>query len=182
LRITEPDNQIVRDINAYSITALGQNAAQHGMDSLLQIILESKVHAIPFDVFKIIFDLELARITRYKVSQSCLVILRLNPLENIYSILGNRSRDVFNELSDAFKASLRTSDVFSVKDENILLVIFTETTLEYAEIAVSRLKERILSLLTNNLKMDCSLLTKIHPLTVELDLDETIEKFLKSYV
>jgi hypothetical protein len=182
LRITAPENQIVRDIKAYSITALGQNAAQHGMDSLLQIILESKVHAIPFDVFKIIFDLELARITRYKVSQSCLVILRLNPLENIYSILGNRSRDVFNELSDAFKASLRTSDVFSVKDENILLVIFTETTLEYAEIAVSRLKERILSLLTNNLKMDCSLLTKIHPLTVELDLDETIEKFLKSYV
>ena len=181
-RVTAPENQIVRDIKAYSITALGQNSAQHGMDSLLQIILETKVHAIPFNVFKTIFDLELARITRYKVSQSCLVILRLNAIDSIYSILGKRSRDVFNELSDAFKISLRTSDVFSVKDENILLVILTETALEYAEIAVSRLEKRILSLLTNNLKMDCGLITKVHPLAAGLELEDAIENFLKSYV
>lgn len=181
-RETAPENQIVKNIKAYSITALGQNAAQHGMDSLLEVILETKVHAIPFNVFKTYFNIELARILRYKLSQSCLVIMRLDAIEKIYGILGKRSTELFNELSDAFKASLRTSDVFAVKDENIFLALFTETPPENAEIAVTRLKNRIMSLLTNNLKMDCKVVTELHPLAAGLDLEETIEHFLKSYV
>lgn len=181
-RETDPENQIVKDIRSYSVTAMGQNAAQHGMDSLLEVILEARVHAIPYNVFKTYFNIELARIIRYKVSQSCLVIMRLDAIEKIYGILGKRSTDFFNELSDAFKASLRTSDVFSVKDENIFLVLFTETTPENAKIAAARLENRIVSLLTNNFKMDCRVVTELHPLVSGLGLEETIEHFLKRYV
>ncbi len=181
-RQTPPENQVMRDISTYTITALGQNAAQHGMDSLLEVILEKKVHAIPFNVFKTFFSLELSRILRYKVSESCLVILRLDAINKIYSTLGKRSTEVFNELSDTFKENIRTSDIFSVKDENIFLIILTETPPDNAKIAVDRLENQILSLLNSNLKIDCSVARQVHPFAKGLDLEEAIEHFLKSYV
>ncbi|MCP3942519.1 MAG: hypothetical protein GY710_13675 [Desulfobacteraceae bacterium] len=180
-RETKPENQLIRDIQTYNITALGQNAARHGMDSLLQTILETKVYAISFDAFKNFFRLEIARIERYKVSISHLVILRLDAIDQIYSTLGKRSRQVFDELSEAFKAALRTSDLFSVRDETIFLVILTETPLDKAELAMKRLEERIIALLTANLKMECRVEREIYPIEAGIDLENKIELFLQTH-
>lgn len=180
-REAEPENQVVRDIRTYSITALGQNASRYGLDSLFRSILESRVNAIPFDVFRTFFSLELARIERYGISKSCLAILRLDAIDRIYGTLGKRATQIFTELSEAFRAGLRTSDLFSVRDETIFLAILTETPEDKAKLAIGRLEERIIDLLTANLKMSCRVDSEIHPLVCGMDLEEKIEHFLTNH-
>lgn len=179
-RETEPENQFMRSIKSYIITSLGDNAAQFGMESLLQTILKKKIHTIPYDVFKEFLRLEVARISRYDVSTSCLAILRLEGIEQIYGKLGRQSSEVFAELSEAFKAELRTSDIFSVKEETIFLTIFTETTSAKAQLATDRLKKRVISLLESNLGMELSLDRRVIQLSDGLDLDKVVENFLQS--
>lgn len=180
-RDTEPENQQNREIKTYQITAIGENAARYGMDSLLRVILETKIHALPFDVFKNFFSVEVARIERYKVSQSCLVILRIRGIDQIYGRLGGRATEIFKELSEAFKKSLRSSDMFSVRDETVFLTILTETNKKNAGVAVSRLKGRILALLEASMKSEFTVDEVILPLSSDVDLEEAIELFLKSH-
>lgn len=181
-RETEPENQMIRDIKSYAITSIGENAACYGMDSLLQTILEAEIHALSFDVFNTIFKLEVARIERYKLSQSCLVLLRIQGIDQIYGRMGRRATEIFQELSETLKTGLRSSDIFAVRDETIFLIIMTETPEENAELAVSRLKERILSLLLSNLKMEFKIDKVVHPMSNAVDLEKTIEDFLQTNV
>ncbi len=180
-RETDPENQLVRSINAYAITSIGENAARYGMDSLLQAILETKIHALSFDVFEKFYNLEVARIERYKVSRSCLTVLRIRGIDQIYGRLGKRATEIFNELSETLKNGLRSSDIFSVRDETVFLIILTETPKENAELAISRLEERIVSLLAANLKIEFSVDKAIYQLSAEVDLEQTIEAFLQKH-
>ncbi|WP_462267994.1 TackOD1 domain-containing metal-binding protein [Desulfobacter sp.] len=180
-RETDPEYQVIRDIRAYTVTALGKNAALYGMDSLLQNILEKKITTIPFEVFKLFFKVEIARIERYKQSQSCLCMLRLDAINRIYEKIGKRSTEIFDELSDAFKASLRASDLFSVKDETIFLIILTETSHENAQTVIGRLKDRVQSLMHANLNLDCRVASEIQAIVKGVDIEKTIEKFLKTH-
>lgn len=181
-RETEPENQAVRDIRTYTITAIGQNGARYGMDSLLQSILESNLDTIAHDVFQKYLNLEAERITRYKISESSLVIMQLDGIEKIYEKLGRRSTEVFNEIGVALRDQLRSSDVFSVRDENIFLVLMTETATENADVAISRLDERIIELLNTNLNMKCTINKTIQPVTKEVNLDQSIENLLQDHV
>lgn len=180
-RETAPENQVVRDIKTFTISSLGDNAARFGMDSLFQTILESRVNTTSFAVFKEFFRLEKARIHRYQVSTSCLAILRIDGIERIYGQLGKRSQEVFVELSEAFRAGIRNSDVFSIRDETIFLTLLTETSEEHAVTAMTRLEKRIASLLESNLKMDFNVDFKIMPLAASIDLEGCIEDFLQSH-
>ena len=180
-RDTDPEIQVNREIKSYAITAIGENAARYGMDSLLQTILETKIQALPFDVFKAFVKLEIARIERYKVSRSCFVVLRIRGIDQIYGHLGRRATEIFNELSEALKTSLRSSDIFSVHNETIFLIILTETPKKNAQVAISRLKDRILNLLTSNLNMEFKVDDVLYPLSAAVDVEETIETFLKTY-
>lgn len=181
-RETEPENQILRDIYSYMITSLGQNAARYGMDSLLKTILESNLESIAHDVFEKYLQLEAERITRYKISQSSLIILRLGGIERVYQRLGSRATEVFAEISDALREQLRSSDVFSVRDENIFLILMTETSPEKADVAISRLEERIVSLLNTNLNMECNVRKRVQAVTAGINVSQSIEDLLKADV
>ncbi|MBM9514009.1 diguanylate cyclase [Desulfogranum marinum] len=179
-RETEPENQVSRQIQAYSITAIGMNAARYGMDSLLQSILESKLNVISHSIFKKILKLESERIARYKISTSSIVIMRLAGIETIYEKLGRRSSEVFNEISKALQEQLRSADVFSVRDENIFLILMPETPVQSADLAISRLNDRIVSLLTTNLNIDCTIHKTIKAVSSDIVLDQEIEHLLRT--
>ena len=178
-RLTEPENQVNRVINSYSLTSIGENGARYGMSSLLQRVLEQRANALPYEFFQEFFRVELARIRRYKVSTSCLTLLQIENINRIYEQMGKRSSEVFAELSELLKSQLRTSDIFSVRDETIFLALLTETPPENVELAVSRLENRIISLLQNNLKMDFHIHRKTIPLSKPFELDDAIESFLQ---
>lgn len=178
-RNTEPENQVNRVINTYSITSIGENCARFGMESLLHRILEKKVKVLPYAFFKDFFQIELSRIQRYKKSTSCLAILQIEKIDRIYGILGKRSSEIFDELSELLKSELRTSDIFTIRDETIFLAIYTETIPDNVELAVNRMEKRIVALLETNLKMGFSINKKIIPMTSHFELDASVEKFLQ---
>ncbi len=180
-RETEPENQVQRSIKSYTITAIGENAASYGMDSLFQNILESKVHALAFSAFKEFFRIEQARIQRYGVTVSSLAALRLGGIEELYTKLGKRTREIFDEISEAFKANLRSSDLFTMRNETLFLIILTETSPENGERALKRIKERIGSLLKSNLDITLDADSAIWSITPDLDLDSCLEKVLNRY-
>ncbi len=179
-RSTEPENQHTRLIRAYSISAIGQNAASYGMEALFSKILDSELQLCSFDAFRDFYRVEAARIKRYKKSESSLVMIALRDIDKLYVRLGGRATEVFAELSTVFRTVLRLSDVITARNESIFFVIMTETSTTYAERAVERLHEGIIELLTNNLDFDPDMSSLIKPITVDMDLDQTLEAFLQS--
>lgn len=179
-REAEPENQQTRTIYAYSVSAIGQNAADYGLDTLFTNILNSELNLFAETAFHDFFRIEQSRIQRYKKSTSSLAIIRFNDLDKLYIKLGSQAREVFLELSIIFKSVLRTTDVISAKNETIFLVLMTETTTEQAETATTRIQQGVVKLFQNNLEFSPQMSTKIYPVDSELDIDLALEEFLKN--
>lgn len=177
-RSTEPENQVTRTLQAYKITAIGENAASHGLESLFSSVLESELRLYSYTSFIDFVRVEAARIERYKVSQSSLVLIDLQGLEQLYIRLGRRAQEVFGELSAVFKTVLRRSDVITARNESVFAVVLTETSPEHAERAVERLREGMAGLLENNLARHLKVQTLIEPLGADTDPDALLEQFL----
>jgi len=177
-RSNEPERQIVRTVQAYNASAIGDSAALFGMDSLFTQILEADLGLFAFNMFKDFYRIEASRISRYKISTSVLVMIEFNDIDKLYLRYGRRAREVFSELGNAFRAVLRESDVITSRNESIFCVIMTETDLEQAQRAVERLKENVNALLDNNLQYESQLFVEIAPVSVSENVDELLEVFL----
>ncbi len=179
-RSTEPENQLSRVISAYSISAIGQNAASYGMEALFTKILDSELQLCSFDAFRDFYRVEAARIRRYKKSESSLAMIALRDIDKLYIRLGGRATEVFGELSTVFRTVLRQSDVITARNESIFFVIMTETSTQHAERAVERLREGITELLSSNLDFAPEMSSLIKTISVDMDLDKTLEAFLQT--
>jgi len=181
-RSTEPENQMHRDIQAYSVTAIGHNAAQFGLDTLFTRILKTELNLHNYDAFRDFYNIETSRINRYKKSSSSLVILSIQGMDELYIRLGRRSSEVYSEMSAVFRTVLRTSDVITARNESLFIVIMTETDTNASQRAVERLQEGIISLLQNNLNITPQLSVDIRPIPDKEDLDCALERFLNKHV
>lgn len=178
-RSAEPENQTVRTIQSYTVSAIGLNAAEYGLEALFTNILDAELHLYSSHSFRDFFNVEAARIKRYKLSSSSLVMIQFHGLDQLYIKLGSKAQEVFAELSAIFKSVLRQSDVITARNESIFFVIMTETREEQASRAVERLREGILLLFENNLDFKPKLLVEIKDINEELSLDNTLEHFLE---
>lgn len=178
-RKTEPENQIIKEIKSYKLTSIGNNSALFGLDSLFSSILDKKLNLFTVNQFEEFLNVEKARITRYKLSTSSLVILNFHNLDKLYLRIGHRTKDLFGELSAIFRNMLRPSDVISAKNESIFMIIMTETGTEHAGIAVRRLREAIDGLFAENLDTSIELKLTIEQIDLETSLDNQIESVLK---
>ena len=176
----DPEHLDNRDLLAYRVTGIGANAAEFGLESLFSNLLESDLKLFPIKQFKDLFQLEKARIARYQRSQSTLVMLHLQDLDQVYMRLGERSRDVFAELVAVFRSVLRQSDVITAQNESVFIVVMTETTPEQAGIALKRLGDGIHALLTTNLDTPLEIRSARHAIGAELDLETEVEAFLQA--
>ena len=179
-RHAEPENQETRTVYAYSVSAIGQNAADYGLDTLFTNILDTELNLFPEATFRDFFRIEQARIQRYKKSDSTLAIIRFNDLDKLYIKLGSKAREVFYELSMIFKTVLRTTDVISAKNETIFFVIMTETTTEHAQRATERLEQGVFELFKNNLDFSPEMTTKTYPIIADFNIDLALEEFLNN--
>ncbi len=177
-RQAEPENQQTRTVQAFSISAIGKNAADYGLDTLFTNILDSELNLFSEKAFNDFLRIEQSRIKRYKVSNSSLVLIRFSDLDNLYIKLGANAVEVFHELSIIFKSILRHSDVITAKNETIFFVILTETRVEHAQRAVERLQTSVHELFTNNLDFSPAMSTEIKEINPELNLGTVLEEFL----
>ena len=174
-----PEDQINRIIEHYTVTSLGQNAAIYGMESLFSNILSSDLQLTNETVFKDYLRLEVARISRYKVSTTTLVMVNIEALDEIYIKLGSKARDVFQELSAVFKSILRTSDVITAINETLFLILMTETSATNAERALERLQQGVSELMKNNLDISPVFESRTEQLAPDTDVAELLETFLR---
>ncbi len=181
---TSPEDQINRTIEHYNVTSLGQNAAVYGMESLFSNILSTDLKLTSEAVFKEYLKLESARISRYKLSTTSLVLVNINELDEIYIKLGDKAKDVFHELSAVFKSILRTSDVITAINETLFLILMTETSANNAERALERLQQGVTELMKSNLDITPAFDTHIEQIAANMDVTALLDTFLheKSHV
>ena len=179
-RQAEPENQQTLSIQAFSVSAIGKNAADYGLDTLFTNILDSELNLFSEKAFSDFMRIEQSRIKRYKLSTSSLVLIRFSDLDKLYIKLGANASEVFYELSTIFKSILRNSDVITAKNETIFFVILTETNTVQANRAIERLQESLQDLFSNNLDFTPEMSTEILEINAELNLDTVLENFLSN--
>ncbi|HEC28593.1 MAG TPA: hypothetical protein ENI65_03280 [Gammaproteobacteria bacterium] len=180
-RSTEPENQIVKVIQSYSVSAIGLNAAEYGLEALFTNILDSELRLYSINAFHDFFHVEAARISRYKISSSSLAMIQFRDIDQLYIKLGGRAQEVFAELSAIFKSVLRQSDIITARNESIFFVIMTETKKQEAYRAIERLQEDVVALFKNNLDFSPQLVISIEAIDEQMDLEKTLEDFLGNH-
>ena len=176
-RSTEPENQVLRSIKAYKSTAIGNNAAIYGMDSLFSKVLEPKFNLFSTKDFRRLLFIERERIHRYNISSSSLVFIQFD-IEQIYIEFGSKAQEFFAELSEVFKSILRNSDVISSQNESLFVLLLLETSAENSKIALSRFEEGVNKLFIHNLGNKLAFSSHIEEVKHDTELDKSIENFL----
>ena len=176
-RTTEPENQLMRTIKAYRCTAMGNNAAIFGLDSLFTKMLEPQFNLFPMAEFKRFLQIEIERIKRYNISNSSLVLIHFD-IEPLYLKLGANAQELFAELSNVFKTLLRSSDVISSQNESLFALLLIETSVDNVKIALARFEAGFNELLTHNFDSPVALRNHVEPVQQDTELDKSIEKFL----
>lgn len=179
-RVTPPEMQIHRTVKSYGVSPFGENAATHGLDSLFVSVLQQKVVVFEYPVFKQLVAAEIHRIERYKRSESCLIVLNFTGIENIYAELGTRGRELFEEVTVAFKTVLRPSDIVTVRNESLFIVLAPETHIGGAERSVERLREAIGRLFDIALENPPTLSATIRAVDSSLDVDSLLASSVTS--
>ena len=178
-RSAEPENQVSKNIQSYTASAIGLNAAEYGLEALFTNLLDAELRLYSSHAFEDFFQIEFARIKRYKISSSSLAMLQFKDLDKLYIKLGSRAQEVFAELSTIFKAILRQSDVITARNESVFFVIMTETNKQQAERAIERLQEGVVALFKNNMDFSPEIIISIEEINENMNLQMTLEKFLE---
>lgn len=177
-RRTDPDHQIQRDIFAYTITALGENAALFGPEQMFQNILGKELNVVDFEAFTKIVDVEKARIERYKLSKSSLLVVQIGAFAAAMAELGQRSMELYQELAHIFSLGLRTSDVISTRGQSLFVMLLVETAEEPSKIALQRVAEPTEALFQDSVSMSADISSLIVSVNKSLNLNQVIESFL----
>lgn len=177
-RTHPPEQQNVREIKKYEITALGKETAIHGLSSTFRSSLERESRVLDYPTFQVIVESEAARIERYQRHTSSLLLIRLTGLQELRIELGNRVEEVIGGMATAFADTVRTSDYLAARGESLYLFLLTETDTEGARRAGERLYENVQGVLDENLSHPPQLKTEVEPVTPDITLDAVVEDFL----
>lgn len=173
-RITPPEMQVMRRIKIWNVTPFGHNAAKHGLDSLLISVLQDKVPVYDYPVFRQLVAADRHRTERYERPPSALLVLKFENYEATVIRLGSRRQELFEAVAKAFQTTLRPSDLVSIRNESLFLVLTPETDAAGAARVVERLKESIDRLF----EMAIGELPGIAPSTVEVGPDLDLDAYI----
>ncbi|MEJ2638900.1 MAG: diguanylate cyclase [Desulfosarcinaceae bacterium] len=171
-----PEDLLRRTIWRYDLTALGTNAARFGLDNLFRSILEREVGALPLSTFRQFLAKEIGRIKRYGKSQSSLAMFAIGELEEVYLRLGDRAKEIFEEISTVIRAVLRDSDVIASLTDAIFLILLVETPAAGAQRAMERLETAVTELLEANFQEALTLTTASRLVSGDDTVDGLIEE------
>lgn len=167
-----------RTIRSYTLTALAQNAALYGLDNLFRNILEGEIELLPLNVFKRFLKVELARMRRYSLSHSSLVLFYVRDLDRLYMEAGSRAKEIFGEFGRILHATLRPSDVITAFNDSLFLILATETRAEGAAAMAERVTQRFNELLLANFGRSADIATDQTALHEEADADALIDRLV----
>jgi len=177
-RKTDTEHQTQSNVYAYSITALGENAALFGTQQLLNNALGEHLTLFEYEPFQRFLGTEIARIERYKLSTSTVLIVNIGGFVDAMAALGQRSTELYKELAEIFSDVLRTSDVITTRGQSIFIMLLVETSYSASSIALERLTDRIERLFQDSLSISAELTSEKVEVNKNLELKALIETFL----
>ena len=173
-----PEEQVVRSLKTYEVTALGEETALYGLSESLLSTLERKSRVLDEDPFGLVAEAEAARIERYQRSTSTFLLVRVEGVKKLRKELGEGSQEGIEKIATAFDTLIHASDYLSARDESLYLFLLTETDPEGARRVGERLREEIEGRISPDVAHFLELNTAVHPLRTDVDLDALVEQFL----
>lgn len=180
-RSQEPEHQLQRRIMTWEPTAMGNSAALYGMDQLFTRVLDTHLDLWEFDALKRFIQVEAARIRRYGLSESAVIVLHFTNLSDLYVQLGQQVARVFGELAQLLKSVLRQSDLIAARGESTFILVLTETMAYQAERIIERIEQGIAELMEGNLDFKPALRSKAWKLTSDLDVNRALESLIEDH-
>lgn len=174
-----PARQERRTVESYTVTALGENTARHGLDRPFVSAIQRHQRALEYDTFRTVVEGEAARLERYDRPASSLLLVLLREVDDVQVELGVRAQEVFEQLTETFTRFVRASDFITARTDSLFVILLTETEAEDARSAEERLREDVQELLEGNLEGPPRMRTDVRPVTPDLDLQDAVEEFLE---
>ena len=150
---SDPEDLILKTIKIYKITALGESVAIYGMESLFYSILKENIDLLSYEQFLIVLKLEIERCKRYKIASS-LLAFQFDNVNFLYEKLGSKTQELFKEISVIIRKVIRKSDVITMINENLIIIILPHTSKNNALIVIDRIASMINQLVRYNFKID----------------------------
>lgn len=143
-----PDAMSVQNINAYTLTNLGEQAAKDGTmpDLGLIDIFKKELGFYNLEIFKEFLRIELKRCERYKYDSTVALLKPAEFLSQLDIPQMNMSSGMKKNIAEALNATFRHTDIFTETPSGEILVIFAHTSFKNGEIALTRLAEKLSSL------------------------------------
>ncbi|NTU41513.1 MAG: hypothetical protein HGA78_00355 [Nitrospirales bacterium] len=171
---SDPDNLITKDVKEYRLTNLGRSAALYGMNITGMEQLREYLKFVDPDTFRVLLTNEIARIGRYRKSDSSVGLISFRNLPEVYARLGSKSSGIGKEIAGIINSILRTSDVIGQLNESAFAILFIETPPEGAGIAMERVEGRLRTLIRDNLDMEAVVHTTFLSLDGKKAADEVM--------
>ncbi|MBV1889672.1 MAG: hypothetical protein KUG54_01465 [Gammaproteobacteria bacterium] len=165
---------------AYTTTSVGENAARHGIDNLFSSVVGDQLQLVSAETFNLFLRVEQARISRYGISNSSLMLICIEELEALYMKVGERAPELFGEIGEVFHRVLRQSDVITSRNDGFFVALLTETDNQQALRALERLHDGVQQLLSANLDHSPKIRDAVIAINDDFNYDELLEKFLDS--
>ena len=144
-----PEDLIVQTIKVYTLTSVGENFAIYGFESPLLKALREQLNILPYNSFLTLIQLEIERSKRYGV-ESSVVAFQIVNLNDIYAKLGKKTDRLLREIGALIKVATRKSDVLTILNEGMVLLLLPHTPLKGADVVRSRLVSEIDKLIEEN--------------------------------
>jgi len=147
---TYPENLILKTIKTYTLTALGENVAIYGTENLFSIDLKKNIEILPYDTFSTMLKFEINRCNRYEIQSSILAFQIVN-INDFYEKLGDKTQELFGEISHIIRTATRKSDVLSLLHEGLVLMLLPHTSDKGACMVLDKITTKINQLVSLNL-------------------------------
>jgi len=148
-----PEDLIVQTIKIYTLTSVGENFAIYGFESPLLKALREQLNILPYNSFLTFIQLELERSKRYGV-ESSVVAFQIVNLNDIYAKLGKKTDRLLKEIAAFIKAATRKSDVLTILNEKVVLLLLPHTPIKGADVVRNRLVSEIYKLIHENVGVE----------------------------
>ncbi|MCF7888639.1 MAG: diguanylate cyclase, partial [Victivallales bacterium] len=146
-----PQHLLHPTVKSYKLEELASSVVLYGMNNLFQHDIEKNFPHIKYGSFLKTLETEIERIRRFKLFKSTLCLIKFKNLDKIYLSQGIKANLFIQELSDIIHNVLRRSDLITLYNETIFIILMTHTEIKNAQQAFTRVKENIDKLSEKNL-------------------------------
>jgi hypothetical protein len=179
---TDVQYLIPRDIKTYRITKKGETSALTGYISTTKDI-EEFIGTVKLETFKTMIKYEIERLKQTDYSSNIAGIYLKNAGE-LYSMIGASSqRALLRDLVEIIRRNIRSSDLISFQNVNIVLVSLNEIPTKVADNILKEIITIITRLIKQNFKnFDVDIRFSVLPLNTKLSHELQIQQVTKDFV